>query len=439
MAELRRRLGEPVGRVIGTLVAILLLVWAGRTATTRPELAAVVALAVLALGLTLVEPALVPLVALPLLVIVTRVQLYGVNLSLSDFLLFIATWPAFLLAKRPYTREMRVLFTLTSIYQFATLLTVFNNPYSANIVEWFHAGMLVGGGLAVGWIVARQGHGRLGLRLILVAILVISLATVAQGALHWARGDFSAVYPAWPFPMHKNFAGTLAGLGAGVVYTRPVWLGWGRRLSWAVFSVMALAVLFTQSRQALVGLAAVIFVVVLRGKGEHRRSKLVLLIVAPALVFVTKLVQDQVESGNQFNSVFQRLTWFQDSFAVWQSDPWFGVGLRWWYTDRFPVSFQPPNAEVEVLTSAGIIGLIAFLTLMVGAVIVLSRVDPVYGTVALTILVNRLVQAQFDLFWAAVQASIPFVVIGIALGVQGLDVATRTPARVEEIRELTAR
>jgi hypothetical protein len=137
--------------------------------------------------------------------------------------------------------------------------------------------------------------------------------------------------------------------------------------------------------------------------------------------------------------VFQRLTWFEDSFAVWATDPWFGVGLRWWYTDRFAVTFQPPNAEVEVLTSAGVIGLAAFLLLMVGALVVLARLDPVYGTLALTVLVNRLVQAQFDLYWSAVQASLPFVVIGIALGAHGLDLARRAPGRLSEVQELTSR
>ena len=439
MRELVRRYHEPVIAAAGGVLSILLLVWAGRTATTSPPLAGLVALAVLALGLTLAEPAVVPIVSLPLLVVVTRVGLGGVDLSVSDFVLGIAMWPALLLAKRPYTREMRTLLSLAAVYQFATLLTVFNNPYTANVVEWFHAGVLVSGGLALGWIVGRHGYARLGLRLLLLAILVTCLTTIAEGALQLARGDFGPVYPRWPFPMHKNFAGTLAGFGAGIVYARPVWLGWGRRLTWALFSVMALAVLLTQSRQALVGLAAVIFVVVLRGKGEHRRSKLVLIIVAPALVFVTKLVQDQVESGNQFNSVFQRFTWFQDSFAIWQTDPWFGVGLRWWYTDRFPVKFQPPNAEMEVVTTAGVVGLAAFLALMIGALVVLGRLDPVYGTVAFTILVNRLVQTQFDLFWAAVQGSLPFVVIGIALGAHGLELSRRAPGRAGLVKELTAR
>lgn len=439
MRERIRHLREPLVLTAAGTLSVLLLVWAGRTVTSRPEVAGLVAIVVLVLGLTLVEPVTVPLLSLPLLVIVTRFGAGGIDVSVSDFVLGIALWPALLLARRPFTAELRALLWLAGLYQFATLCTVLNNPYAANVVEWFHAGVLVAGGLLVGWIVGRHGYARLGLRLLLLSILVISLATVVEGALEVAAGRLGPVYPTWPFPMHKNFAGTVAGIGAGIVYARPTWLGWGRKLSWAIFSVMALALLLTQSRQALIGLAAAIFILVLRGKGEHRRSKLVLLLVVPAVVFVTKLVQDQVESGNQFNSVFQRLTWFEDSFAVWATDPWFGVGLRWWYTDRFPVTFQPPNAEVEVLTSAGVVGLAAFVVLMVGALVVLARLDPVYGTLALTVLVNRLVQAQFDLYWSAVQASLPFVVIGIALGAHGLDLAERAPGRLAQVRELTSR
>ena len=438
MRELARRHAGPLGMAIGVVASVLLLVWAGRTATTRPELAVIVAIVILVLGLTLVEPATVPLLSLPLMLVVSRVGLGGVDLSVSDFVLGIAMWPALFLAKRPYTPQLRALLWLAGIYQLATVFTVLNNPYAANIVEWFHAGVLVIGGLLVGWIVGRHGYARLGLRLLLGLITVLAVVTIVQGALQFASGIFAPVYVTWPYDMHKNFVGTVCGMGAGIAYARPAWVEWRRWWLILAFFLNAAAVLLTQSRQALIGLIAAIVVLVLRGRGEHKRSKVVLLLAAPALVFVTRLVQDQVESGNQFNSVFQRLSWFQDSFDVWITDPWFGVGLRWWYTDRFPVQFQPPNAEVEVLTSAGVLGLAAFLVLMVGAVVVLWRLDPVYGTLALSVLVNRLVQAQFDLYWVAVQASLPFVVIGIALGAQGLVLAQAPSLRERQVREVLA-
>jgi hypothetical protein len=402
-----------VGLALGA-VALLLVV--GRLAVTTPAAAVVISAAVLVMGVTAVQPGLIPLAVLPLLVVVVRVGGAGVDLSLSDFALAAASLPAIFLAKRPFSAGVRAVLWASVVYQFATLVTVVNNPYAANAVEWAHAWLMVAGSLLVGWAVGANGRGRTGIRLLVGTIAVLSVITSVEGLIHFAQGDFGPVYPSFPFSMHKNFAGTVCALGAVMVYARPDWVGIRRRWSVPLMSVMVVATLFAQSRQALVGLAAAVFVLVLRSNAERRRSKLVLLLVVPLVAFVTSLVQDQVQSDNEFNSVFQRLTWFQDSMTVWLTDPWFGVGLRWWYTDRFPFQFQPPNAEIEVLTSAGVLGLVAFLALMFVALRVAWRLDPAYGSLAVAVLVSRLVQGQFDIFWAAVQGSLPFVVLGICLG-----------------------
>jgi hypothetical protein len=399
--------------VLGGLVLVATV---GRLAVTLPEAAVIISAAVLAMGVTAVQPGLIPLAVLPLLLVVLRVGGGGVDLSLSDFALAAAALPALLLAKRPFSPGLRAVLWASAIYQFATLVTVVNNPYTANAVEWAHAWMMVSGSLVVGWAVGANGHGRTGIRLLVATMTVLAVITIVEGAVHFVHGDFSPVYPSFPYDMHKNFAGTVCATGAVMVYARPAWVGINRRWSVALMSLLLGAVLFTQSRQALIGLVAAVVVLVLRSDSDRKRSKVVLLLVAPLGLFVTNLVQDQVESGNQFNSVFQRLTWFQDSMTVWSSDPWFGVGLRWWYTDRFPFQFQPPNAEIEVLTSAGVLGLAAFVMLMVVSLRVAWKLDPAYGSLAVAVLVSRLVQGQFDLFWSAVQGSVPFVVLGICLG-----------------------
>jgi len=398
------------------LAGVALVAVVGRLAVTTPDAAIILAVAVLAMGVTAVQPGLIPLAVLPLLLVVLRVGGGGVDLSLSDFALAAAAVPALLLARRPFSAGLRAVLWASAVYQFATLITVVNNPYTANAVEWAHAWMLVSGSLLVGWAVGANGHARTGLRLLIGTIAVLATITVVEGLIHIAHGDLSPVYPSFPYGMHKNFAGTVCAMGAVMVYARPAWAGINRRWSFVLMGMMLTAVLLTQSRQAVIGLVAAVFVLVLRSRTDRRRSKLVLLLVAPLVLFVTNLVQDQVQSGNQFNSVFQRLTWFQDSMTVWSSDPWFGVGLRWWYTDRFPFQFQPPNAEIEVLTSAGAVGLAAFVLLMVVALRVAWRMDPAYGSLAVAVLVSRIVQGQFDLFWSAVQGSLPFLVLGLCLG-----------------------
>jgi O-antigen ligase len=417
----RRTLAERVAwlpRVVLVAVAAALLLAAGYLAVTAPEAAVVLALAVLAIGLTAVQPGLIPLAVLPLLLSVLRVGSQGVDLSLSDFALAAATVPAVFLARRPFPPGIRAVLWASAAYQFATLVTVVNNPYTANVVEWFHAWMTVSGALLVGWAVGVNGHGRLGMRLLVATMTFLAVVTIVEGARQVAQGNFSPVYPSFPYSMHKNFVGTVCAFGATITYARPSWVGLSKKLSYVLTTFMVVAILFSQSRQALIGLVAAVVVIVVRGGGPKRRNKLILLLAVPAVLFVTNLVQDQIRSGNQFNSVFQRLTWLQDSMDIWWTDPWFGVGLRWWYTDRFPVQFQPPNAEIEVLTSAGLLGLAAFVVLLVVAVRVAWKLDPVYGSVALAILVNRVTQAQFDLYWTAVQGSVPFLVLGLCIGAQ---------------------
>jgi len=310
---------------------------------------------------------------------------------------------------------MRALLWLTVVYQAATLFTVVANPYTANLIEWFHAWFLTGGALVVGWALGRAGRGGVALSLLLMASCIIAVATIAQGMANLG-GGFQPVYPQFPFPMHKNFAGTLLAFAALVAYIHPSWMRWPRFVALAAFGLCTVGVLMTQSRQAIVGLAIAIAVAVLREDSTRRRSKLLVLAGVGGLAFVATVVRDQVASGNQFNSVFQRINWLQDSVGIWLTDPVFGVGLRWWYTDRFEAPFQPPNAELEVLTSAGVLGVLCFLLLMIGAIVVLWKLPPVYGTLGAAIVLSRFVQGQFDLFWTAVQVSVPFVVAGICVG-----------------------
>ena len=55
------------------------------------------------------------------------------------------------------------------------------------------------------------------------------------------------------------------------------------------------------------------------------------------------------------------------------------------------------------------------------------RMDPKYGVLATTVILSRLVQGQLDLFWVAVQTSIPFLIVGICLGAQGRELAEQPP------------
>ena len=76
---------------------------------------------------------------------------------------------------------------------------------------------------------------------------------------------------------------------------------------------------------------------------------------------------------------------------------------------------------LEVLTASGLAGLAGFLALMIGSVLVLWRIPPEYGMLAVLVVIGRFVQGQLDIFWVAAQTSIPFVIAGICLGLHARD------------------
>lgn len=380
-------------------------------------LAAAIALLVVGAAVTGSTRLAIALMSVPGLFIVERIG-GGAGLSVSDAALAAGFGTALLLGNRHYSRPLRSLLWLNLVYQFATIFTVIVNPYPANTVEWFHAWLLISGALILGWALGRAGYARPALLLVVSAASVIALGTIVTGALQYVGGDFSGVYPAWPFEMHKNAAGTMMAFAALVTWVRPVWahlsVGWMRLSFW----LLIIAIVMTQSRQAIIGLIVAMVVLGAR-RGASRRARWVLLLVIPAVWLVVVTVIDQINSQNQFNSFFQRVDWFREVYRIWRDSPVFGQGLRFWYLDP-STGFQPPQAELEVVASAGIVGLIGFTVMWIGILVVLWRLDPLFGSLALGVVLTRIVQAQFDLFWVAGQTSIPFVIAGICLGAQAL-------------------
>ncbi|WP_314506983.1 O-antigen ligase family protein [uncultured Microbacterium sp.] len=416
----------------GMAVVVFYILESGAVNGTVAALA--IAVLVVAAAITRSASMAVPLMMMPLLFVVSRVGLGGSILSVSDVALAAAFGAAVLLGERPYSPPLRRLLLFNLIYQFATLFTVIVNPYAQNTIEWFHAWLLISGALIVGWAVGRAGQARTALLLTIGAAGVLGVGVYCQALLQYAQGDFTAAYPTWPFPLQKNAAGCMLAFAALIVYIRPDWMAWSPRWAMPLFWAFVAGVAMTQSRQALIGLIVAIVVISFRRGG--RRSGLVLLAAIPGAWLIVTMVIDQIQSQNQFNSYFTRIDWTREVYALWKLSPVFGHGLRYWYVHEW-ANFQPPQAELEVAASSGLVGLAGFVVMSVGILVVLWRVDPRFGTLAFAIVLSRLVQGQFDLFWVAAQVSIPFVVAGICLGAQSLDAKRGTAANSIAGAEMT--
>lgn len=412
IADLWANMWRWVLMAFAAIASIYLLL--DRGVQNGPMLAIVISVFIVGAAVTGSKPLAIALLSMPLLLIPQRIGIGGGDLSVSDAALAAAFGAAVLLGQRPYSAPLRALLWINLFYQFTTLFTVIVNPYMENTVEWFHAWLLVSGALIVGWAIGAGGYARLALSLIVVTACIIAALTILQGALQFASGNLGPAYPVWPFEMHKNFVGTVLAFGAIVAYLNPSWVGWTKTHASFAFWLMVVGLLLAQSRQALLGLMAAVIVAVLR-RSTTRRSRLVLLLLIPAAWLIVTMVVEQLGSANRHNSVLQRLDWFKEVYAYWLESPVFGHGLRYWYQPGAP-PYQPPQAEMEMLASAGVFGLVGFLVMWLGVLVVLWRIDPRYGTLAVTVLLCRFVQGQFDLFWIAAQVSIPFVIAGICLG-----------------------
>lgn len=420
----------------GAVVATYFLL--DRGAVGGAMFAFVIAAFVVAASLTGSKPLAIVLFSMPGLLISQRIGLGG-GLSVSDAALAAAFGTALLLGERPYSRQLRQLLWLNLVYQFATLLTVIVNPYVANAVEWVHAWLLISGALIVGWAVGAAGYARTALSLIVFTASALAVITLVDAGIQYLGGNFGPAAPAWPFPMHKNFVGTVFALAAIVAYIDPDWVGWSRGWARVAFWVLVAGVLVSQSRQALIGLMAAIIVAVIRGSASRRSRIVIGLLLIPAAWLIVNMVIEQAESQNQHNSLFQRLDWFREVYHFWREAPVFGHGLRYW---REPgnLPYQPPQGELEVLASTGVVGLIGFAVMWIGILIVLWHIDPRFGTLAVAIVLSRLVQAQFDLFWVAAQVSIPFVIAGICLGAMAREERARPGGEIAPpVRRATRR
>lgn len=404
---------------VGAL-AVVIGVALGVLSANSALLALVVGVVVLFAGVAARDYTIIPVLAVPATLVLTRV---GGALSVSDIVLALASVVSLFALRGRGSSVLRPLIWAGVFYLATAIPTQLLNPYAANAVEWAHELFLVLGSLIVGFVIGRADRARLALTLYVVACCGIGVVTIVVALVTFVHTK--EFQPVFLTDLNKNTIGGMLGAAAVIAFARPVWLRWTPAWSWLVVIICSLAVVAAQSRQGLVGEIVGILIVSIRARPQTgRRIRIVWLAAIPGVAWVISELTSQLASDNQFNSAHQRVDWYAQSFQIWMKSPIFGVGMRWWYTDHFAGkfdAFQPPNAELEVLTTVGVFGLIGFLTLFAVAGWYLWKMDPVYGTVGVAVVAMRFTQAQFDLYWVAGQASLLWIVAGICYGVKALD------------------
>lgn len=398
--------------LIGVIALVGLGAAAGVLAVVAPDLAVPAALGAMLIAMAFIDLTLIPVVAIPATMVMQRVG----PMSVSDFVLGGATLVALLLLRGRGVITLQPLLWAGTAYLALTAPQLLLNAYAANAIEWAHEVVLVLGSMVVGFVVGREGRARLGLSIYTLISMCIAIAAIG-GSL--ANG-FGPVYLG---TLHKNAIGGILLVAALIVFANPPWLGWKHHWAMLAFIVCGIGMLAAQSRQALIGALVGVLIIGLRPRFHNgKRSRWIWFLLVPVAYFVYTEVVEQLSTGDQFNSSAQRLAWYEDSFEVWLMSPLLGVGHRWWVTGHTGYSgFQPPNAELEVLTTVGIVGLIGFLAMFIGAIWLLARMNPVYGTLGLAVVTARLAQTQFDLYWVAGQSSILWIIAGICYGVRERD------------------
>lgn len=419
-SSLARGSGHALALIAVCSIAAVVAVGLGALSANNSPLALVAAAVVLLAGFAARDLTIIAVLAVPSTLILTRV---GGALSVSDLVLALATVVALLLLRGRGSGPMRPLIWAGVAYLAMAIPTLILNRYSANVVEWGHEVFLVLGSLLVGFVIGRGGRARLALTLYVLASVGIGVATGIVSLVTFAHDH--AFEPVFLGDLNKNTIGGMLAAAAVIAFARPIWLRWNPAWSWIAVGICSIGVVAAQSRQGMVGEIVGILLVSLRARPQTgRRVRIVWLAAIPGVAWVVSLLTAQLDSSNQFNSAHQRVDWYAQAFRIWQESPLFGVGMRWWYTDRFAgqfQSFQPPNAEMEVLTTVGVFGLIGFLAMFGVAAWYLWKMEPIYGTVGLAVVATRFSQAQLDLYWVAGQASLLWMVAGICYGVQALD------------------
>jgi polysaccharide biosynthesis protein PslJ len=392
----------------------------------RTALAVIVLLA--AVPALAVAPLSVAALAFPLVFATRRLGLGGLDLSYADAALVATT----VVAMRwvPWSSQvLRRLFLVLMGYLAVMAVVVAGTPTTRAVLEWLHRAELVGGSLIVGAAVAASGRARQALRLYVATAFVYAVTAVVDTVT-------SGFEPAYPFGTQKNGAGFFIAAAIIMTLRAPGVLALGTQWMVPLRVVLFAGLVATQSRSASIAVGVVLVFLTLRGRV---RFSFVPVLGVMGIVAMVWLSRDVVSRDDQFNSLNSRLSTYEIALEVWQVEPVFGAGLRYWRDPQLGAG-EPHNFALSALGESGVVGLVAVVALNGAFLITLRRRPDELAACAKALIVARLVVGLADVYWVAGPGTISWLVVGLAAGVTAAMPARPSPfGRHPELAVVAAR
>lgn len=387
-------------------------------ATASTAAAVSLSAGVLLLSTCFVWPAAMMAAAFPASFATWRVGPAVIDMSVADFIAFLAA-----VASLPFVpwhgKAFRTVLLATVGYCAVVSVAVVAHPSISAGVEVAHRFVMVMGAVCIGAALVRTGHVTAALRSLVVVASVFAGAAIVDTFTHEFR-------PAYPLGVAKNAGGVLLTLTFLVVFFAESHLCWRRRVTAPLGALVLVGLAATQSRGAALALVITLAVYFLRtswngdARNLVRATPLFLLIAVGLIVMATVSLQSENSTlpgtDSKFTSLGSRQVTYQAAIdQVIRPHPIFGAGPKWFFKPGAPTG-EPHNVFIDEAASTGFVGLGALLLFLWALFRVLRGGTTTLERLAWYALAARVLSAMVDIFWVAGPNTLPFLLVGLAIG-----------------------
>jgi len=381
-------------------------------AAANPMTAGLLVAAFAAVTAAVVAPAVILALAFPGTFAYWRVGPADAGMSVADALTILGS-----LAALPYvpwgTRLLRQILTPFALYVGLLAITVAAHPSTRTVTELGHRVLLVVGALVIGSAIANLGRTRLALRLLFLVAGVVSIAAIADTLSRHLQ-------PAYPFGIQKNASGALLASCLIMAVTVGHRLEFPRRWAMALYAAIGVGFMASQSRGTMLALLAVLLVFATRhGRGRLKRWAPILLVATVVLLGVaaaTYTERDLATKDAKFSSLTTRIDNYTYALDYqFAPHPVVGAGMKWFKLSDTNGS-GPHNFVVAELSETGLVGLFGLVVFLGVMLNTLRRHREAMSEAAYLVMLERILDSLLGIFWVAGTGTLPFLVVGLAIG-----------------------